>query len=109
MTDNTSIAIMTSVPPTMAGVAGALFQSCCQTGVAIAFSVQAGLLTIHDGSVSNFENVKIAFWFQFGWGALLGLLVLVLFRRPKAKASEVKEVVNTPTNETANMPTNETA
>lgn len=75
--------MMTSVPPTMAGVAGALFQTCLQTGVLVEFSVQAGLLTIHEGSISNWSNVSASFWFIFGWGALVCLVVLVLYKTPK--------------------------
>ncbi|KAK1922228.1 major facilitator superfamily domain-containing protein [Papiliotrema laurentii] len=85
-----NITIMTSVPPSMAGVAGALFQSALQNGVVIAYSVQAGLMTVHPGSVANFDNVRIGFWALAGWGWLCGLLVLVLYKRPARSASSTK-------------------
>ena len=39
------------------------------------------MLTIHPGSFTNFKNVQISFWFQFGWGILCAVLVLVFFMR----------------------------
>jgi len=38
------------------------------------------LLTIHPGSIANFDNIRISFWFQFGWGILCGVLVLAFFK-----------------------------
>ncbi|KAL7422343.1 hypothetical protein Q5752_002989 [Cryptotrichosporon argae] len=89
----TNIAVMTSVPPTMSGVAGALLQVSLQVGAVIGLSVQAGLLTREPGLYANYANIQASFWFQFGW-CLLNLLLIVIFFRP-AKAIEGSELHQT--------------
>ncbi|OCF32711.1 efflux protein EncT [Kwoniella heveanensis CBS 569] len=80
----TNITVMTSVPPAMSGVAGAMLQVSLQVGAVLGLSVQAGLLTIKPGSLSNYANVQASFWFQFGWTALNALIIIVFFRPGKA-------------------------
>ena len=80
---------MTSVPPQMSGVAGALLQVALQVGAVVGLSVQAGLLTIHEGAFANFANVKASFWFQFGW-TLVNLVAFLIFFRP-SKVAEAAE------------------
>lgn len=77
----TNVGVMTSVPPEMAGVAGAVLQVALQVGSAVALSVQAGLLTINPGGLNNFSNVKASFYFEVGWG-ILWLLAFLAFYRP---------------------------
>jgi hypothetical protein len=80
---------MTSVPAQMSGVAGALLQVALQIGAVVGLSVQAGLLTIHEGSFANFDNVQASFWFQFGWTVFNLIVFVVFFRASKvAEASE---------------------
>ena len=81
----TNVGVMTSVPPEMAGVAGAVLQVALQVGSAIALSVQSGLLTIEEGGLSNFTNVKASFYFEIGWG-VLWLALFLLAYRPSKKA-----------------------
>ena len=96
--DQTSITVMTSVPPEMSGVAGAMLQVALQVGAVIGLSVQAGLLTRKPGLISNYENVQTSFWFQFGW-CIFNLIIFLVFFRPgkvvegseAAKALERKE------------------
>jgi len=73
----------------MSGVAGALLQVSLQVGAVVGLSVQAGLLTIHEGAFANFANVQASFWFQFGW-ILFNLVAFMIFFRPNkvAEASE---------------------
>lgn len=90
---------MTSVPPQMSGVAGAMLQVSLQVGAVIGLSVQAGLLTREPGLITNYANVQASFWFQFGW-CLFNLVVFLIFFRPgkvaegseAAKAAEGGEV-----------------
>ncbi|WWC67475.1 uncharacterized protein I206_101383 [Kwoniella pini CBS 10737] len=82
----TNITVMTSVPPAMSGVAGAMLQVSLQVGAVLGLSVQAGLLTLNEGSFTNYSNVQASFWFQFGW-SLLNMLLIVIFFRP-GKAAE---------------------
>jgi hypothetical protein len=77
----TNITVMTSVPAEMSGVAGALLQVALQVGAVVGLSVQAGLLTINEGSFENFANVQASFWFQFGW-CLFNLIIFMVFFRP---------------------------
>ncbi|ODN81015.1 hypothetical protein L202_03116 [Cryptococcus amylolentus CBS 6039] len=78
-----NVAIMTSVDKEMGGVAGALFQVALQLGTVIGLSVQAGFLTLHTGNVSNWDNVRVSFWFVVGWQLLVALLTAVFYRQPK--------------------------
>ncbi|OCF37121.1 efflux protein EncT [Kwoniella heveanensis BCC8398] len=80
----TNITVMTSVPPAMSGVAGAMLQVSLQVGTVLALSIQAGLLTIKPGSLANFANVQASFWFQFGWHIFNMLAVIIFFRSGKA-------------------------
>ncbi|WVQ79735.1 hypothetical protein IAT38_001835 [Cryptococcus sp. DSM 104549] len=80
----TNITVMTSVPPQMSGVAGAMLQVSLQVGAVVGLSVQAGLLTLHPGSISNWSNVQASFWFQFGWGILNAIIIVAFFRPGKA-------------------------
>ncbi|KAK8854580.1 hypothetical protein IAR55_003319 [Kwoniella newhampshirensis] len=82
-----NVGVMTSVPPEMAGVAGALLQVAVQTGNAIALGVQAGLLTVHPGGYHDWRNIQASSYFQMGWGAIWMIGFLVLYR-PKKKALE---------------------
>ncbi|ODN81017.1 hypothetical protein L202_03118 [Cryptococcus amylolentus CBS 6039] len=75
-----NIVIMTSAPPDMSGVAGALFQVSLQLGTVIGLSVQAGLLTLHPGGMTNFTNVQASFWFVLGWLLLNALICAVFYR-----------------------------
>lgn len=68
----------------MSGVAGALLQVALQLGAVIALSVQAGLLTLYEGSFENYANVQASFWFQFGWCILNMIVFLVFFRAGRA-------------------------
>ncbi|WWC58985.1 uncharacterized protein I303_101531 [Kwoniella dejecticola CBS 10117] len=80
----TNITVMTSVPPAMSGVAGAMLQVSLQVGAVLGLSVQAGLLTLNEGSFVNYANVQASFWFQFGWSVFNMLIIVFLFRPGKA-------------------------
>ncbi|WWD19231.1 hypothetical protein CI109_103689 [Kwoniella shandongensis] len=80
-----NITVMTSVPPAASGVAGAMLQVALQVGAVLGLSVQAGLLTLNEGSIANFSNVQASFWFQFGW-TVFNLLLIVFLFRPGKKA-----------------------
>jgi hypothetical protein len=56
-----------------------------QVGGAAVFSIQAGLLTIFPGSISNFHNLQASWWFFAGWYLVNVLAVMVLFRDVKKK------------------------
>jgi hypothetical protein len=77
----TNVAVMTSVPAEMAGVAGAVLQVALQVGSAVALSIQAGLFTINPGSIENFANVQASFYFELGWG-IVWLIGFLVFYRP---------------------------
>ncbi|EIW68412.1 hypothetical protein TREMEDRAFT_32556 [Tremella mesenterica DSM 1558] len=82
----TNITVMTSVPPQMSGVAGALLQVSLQVGAVIGLSVQAGLLTREPGSFMNYANVQASFWFQAGW-SFLNMIAFLIFFRPQKKTN----------------------
>jgi hypothetical protein len=75
---NTSIAVMTSVPPEASGVAGALLQVSLQLGAVLALSIQSGFLTRKPGSFRNYENVQASFWWQVGW-CIFNLIIFLAF------------------------------
>ncbi|CDZ96608.1 Predicted transporter (major facilitator superfamily) [Phaffia rhodozyma] len=87
----TNVAIMTSVPPEMSGVAGAVLQVALQVGSAVALSIQAGLLTIKEGNVDNFENVKISWYFELGWNLLWLVGFPALYRPVKNDVSSAED------------------
>jgi hypothetical protein len=60
-----SVAVMTAVPPSMAGVAGATLQTAYQIGSSIALAIQAGLLTVNQGGIHNSANVQASWYFEF--------------------------------------------
>ncbi|KAL7419423.1 hypothetical protein Q5752_006261 [Cryptotrichosporon argae] len=76
----TTVGVMLAVPSDMAGVAGAVLQVAFQAGAAVGFAVQAGLLTVNDGGVANYENIQASFYFQLGWIILWLVGFLVLYR-----------------------------
>ncbi|WVN87505.1 uncharacterized protein L203_102687 [Cryptococcus depauperatus CBS 7841] len=76
----TNITVMTSVPPEISGVAGAMLQVALQVGAAISLTIQAGLLTLNPGGINNYSNIQASLWFQFGW-LLLNMLIIIFFFR----------------------------
>ena len=64
-------------------MASAVLQVAFQAGSVIALAIQAGLLTIHPGSVGNWSNVRASLWFEFGWCAVW-MVGFVAWYRPKA-------------------------
>lgn len=61
---------------------GAIIQTAVQAGNAVAVSIQAGLMTIYPGGISDFRNIAVSFYFILGWGALWLVLFWVCFRQP---------------------------
>ncbi|ORY35678.1 major facilitator superfamily domain-containing protein [Naematelia encephala] len=94
-----NITVMTSVPPSASGVAGALLQVALQMGAVIGLSVQAGMLTLNPGAFSNYANVQASFWFQFGWCLFNVILFLIFFRpgkvAPGSEAAKAAAAVQT--------------
>lgn len=80
---STNVALMTSVDPKTAGVAGAMLQVAFQIGSSVAFGVQAGLFTVNEGGLSNYENVHASFYFQLGWMILSLIGFVIFYRQPK--------------------------
>ena len=78
-----NVTVMTSVDPEMAGVAGAVLQVSSQVGNAVALSIQAGLLTVNEGWLYNFANVRVSWYFELGWG-VVWLIMFMAFYRPRA-------------------------
>jgi MFS family permease len=85
-----NVAVMTSVPAEMAGVAGAVLQVALQVGSAVALSIQAGLFTINPGSIENFANVQASFYFELGWG-IVWLIGFLVFYRPSKNTNASAE------------------
>ncbi|WVQ82496.1 hypothetical protein IAT38_004625 [Cryptococcus sp. DSM 104549] len=75
-----NVGVMTSVPPAMAGVAGALLQVSSQVGNAIALAIQAGLLTVYPDGIYNFKNVQVSWYFMIGWSGVWLVMFLVFYR-----------------------------
>ncbi|TXT09246.1 hypothetical protein VHUM_02720 [Vanrija humicola] len=88
-----NVAVMVSSPPEMAGVTGAVLQVSLQVGAAVAFAVQAGLLTLHPGGVSNVDNIHASFYFQIGWLLLTLIGFLATYRPSKGPASDPEAAV----------------
>lgn len=86
----TNVGVMTSVPPEMAGVAGAVLQVALQVGSAVALSIQAGLLTIEPGNLTNWVNVRISYIFVLGWG-VIWLVGFLVFYKPGRKLSKEEQ------------------
>lgn len=82
---------MTSVPPEISGVAGAMLQVSLQVGAAISLTVQAGLLTLNPGGMTNYANVQASLWFQFGWLVVNALIIIVFFRQSKMPKTPEEE------------------
>lgn len=82
---------MTSVPPEISGVAGAMLQVSLQVGAAISLTVQAGLLTLNPGGMTNYANVQASLWFQFGWLVVNALIIIIFFRQSKMPKTSEEE------------------
>ena len=67
-----------------------------QIGTVVSMSVQAGLLTIHPGSLSNWANVQASFWFMFGWSILNALLAVAFLRRPSVPPEKTPRIAAGP-------------
>ncbi|WVQ80042.1 hypothetical protein IAT38_002143 [Cryptococcus sp. DSM 104549] len=83
-----NVGVMTSVPPEMAGVAGALLQVSVQVGNALALAIQSGLLTVYPGGIYNFDNVKVSWYFELGWTAVWLVGFLVFYRNPRNEGGD---------------------
>ncbi|ADV23629.1 efflux protein EncT [Cryptococcus gattii Ru294] len=79
----TSVGAMCAVPADVGGVAGATLQVAYQVGAAVSFAVQAGLFTVNEGGISNFDNIRASFYFEIGFIALWLIGFLVFYRPPK--------------------------
>ncbi|OXG16671.1 efflux protein EncT [Cryptococcus neoformans Tu259-1] len=79
----TSVGAMCAVPANIGGVAGATLQVAYQVGAAVSFAVQAGLFTVNEGGISNFDNLRASFYFELGFVALWLIGFLVFYRASK--------------------------
>ena len=79
-----SIAIFASVPPSMAGIVGAIFNCGCQLGAAVGLAVDVSIETSVEektrGGFTHFEGRRAVFYWQIAAVALEGLAVLVFYR-----------------------------
>ena len=66
---------------------GAMLQTSWQTSNVLALSIQAGLLTIHPGGMSNWLNVQTSWYFELGWTALW-LIGFVLLYKPEKNSKK---------------------
>ncbi|GMK56273.1 hypothetical protein CspeluHIS016_0301130 [Cutaneotrichosporon spelunceum] len=85
----TNVALMTSVSPSVAGVAGALLQVSFQIGSSVSFGAQAGLLTVYEGGLANYRNIHASFYFELACMAIALLAFIVFYRQPKASGAVV--------------------
>ncbi|TXT06357.1 uncharacterized protein COLE_05688 [Cutaneotrichosporon oleaginosum] len=83
----TNVALMTSVDPSVAGVAGALLQVALQVGSSVSFGAQSGLFTVHEGGLANYKNVHASFYFQLGLSVVALVAFFVFYKQPKAAAA----------------------
>lgn len=68
---------MMSAPSEQSGTVGAMLNMSMQSSVVVAMSIQAGLLTIRPGGVTNQTNVRTSYFFEMGWCVvwLIGFVV----------------------------------
>ncbi|WVQ81614.1 hypothetical protein IAT38_003738 [Cryptococcus sp. DSM 104549] len=83
-----NVGVMTSVPPEMAGVAGAVLQISVQLGNSLALAIQAGLLTVYPNGIHDFRNVQASWYLEMGWTAVWLVGFLVFYRDPKKEAGD---------------------
>lgn len=86
---STNVALMTSVDPKNAGVAGAMLQVAFQIGSSVAFGIQSGLFTVNEGGIQNYLNVHASFYFQMGWTILWLIMFVIFYRQPKTDGRTV--------------------
>lgn len=79
---------MIAAPPDKAGVVGATLQTSMHTSTVVALSIQAGLLTVNDGGLENYANIKASWYFELGWVVVWMIGFLVLYRPGKTEARE---------------------
>lgn len=68
-----------------------MLQVSLQVGAAISLTVQAGLLTLNPGGMTNYANVQASLWFQFGWLVVNALIIIVFFRQSKMPKTSEEE------------------
>lgn len=60
---------------------GAILQTASQTSNVLSLSIQAGLMTTHQGGITNFANVRTSWYFELGW-CIVWLVGFVVFYKP---------------------------
>lgn len=78
-----SVGLVLAAPPEQAGLVGAVYQTAMQSSTVIALSIQAGLMTLHEGGVHDFRNVRASWYFELGWTVVWLFIALFLYRPNK--------------------------
>lgn len=71
-----------SATPEQAGTIGAMLNMSVQSSVVVAMSIQAGLLTVRPGGVTDQTNVRTGYFFEMGW-CVVWLIGFIVFYNPK--------------------------
>jgi len=76
------VSIIQALPPSAAGVAGALLQVFLQIGSVIGFSVQAGLFSRVDNDFSRWEGSENYLEFNSAW-TIFSMIMFAIFYHPQ--------------------------
>ncbi|WWC60639.1 uncharacterized protein I303_103213 [Kwoniella dejecticola CBS 10117] len=88
-----TVGAMMAVPPSEAGVAGAITQTALQVGSTIGLSIQAGLLTVYPDTYNDLRNTRISWYFVLGWTSIWLIVFLVFYRRPAKELRDTEVIV----------------
>ncbi|KAM0749875.1 MFS general substrate transporter [Meredithblackwellia eburnea MCA 4105] len=87
---STNVCVMLAAPPERTGVIGAALQTAWQTSTVVALSIQAGLLTVYPGGISNVTNVRTSWYFELGW-TLVWLVGFIALYKPLKQIEDIEE------------------
>lgn len=101
---NANIAIFMNTPPRMAGVAGAIFNSALQLGVALGVAIVASITQsvdqkrIDKGETPGYHGIAAGYWFVVAFVVVMFVVVLVFYKaESKIKpAGDVEGVAGAP-------------
>jgi hypothetical protein len=86
-----SVGIMMAAPSERTGTIGAMYQTALQIGGVIALSIQGGMLSVNEGGIHNFANVRLSFYVEVGICAVWLLGFVFLYKPEKSIKKDGEE------------------
>lgn len=102
---NANIAVFMNTPPAMAGVAGAMFNSALQLGVAVFIAILSSITQsvdkkrVKQGKEPGYHGIAAGYWFVLAWVCFVFIMVQVFYTAESRKAAPVTKDVESNEND----------